>query len=119
MRRGLRTGEQAKTVQMLRDEGVAVEVSMLDVAERAQAQQLLALCEAMAPVGGIFHLAMVLDDRLIAKHVRVNPTPSCLAHAGSTFHLTMVLEDCLIAKHVCIRLTATSLENAHTSLTEA
>ena len=88
MRRGLRTGEQAKTVQMLRDEGVAVEVSTLDMAEHGQAQQLLALCEAMAPVGGIFHLAMVLDDRLIAKHVR-------------------------------IRLTATSLENAHTSFTEA
>ena len=67
--RGLRTGEQAKTVQMLRDEGVTVEVSTLDVALRGEAQQLLALCEALAPLGGIFHLAMVLEDRLIAKHV--------------------------------------------------
>ena len=69
LHRGLRTGEQAKTVQMLRDEGVLVEVSTLDVAVRAEAQQLLALCEALAPLGGIFHLAMVLEDRLIAKHV--------------------------------------------------
>ena len=69
LRRGLRTGEQAKTVQMLRDEGVTVEVFTLDVAVRAEAQQLLALCEALAPLGGIFHLAMVLEDRLIAKHV--------------------------------------------------
>ena len=56
-------------MQLLRDEGVAVEVSTLDVAVRAEAQQLLALCEALAPLGGIFHLAMVLEDRLIAKHV--------------------------------------------------
>ena len=48
LRRGLRTGEQAKTVQMLRDEGVIVEVSTLDVAVRAEEQQLLALCEALA-----------------------------------------------------------------------
>ena len=80
-RSGLRTGEQAKTVQMLRDEGVTVEVSTLDVAERSAAQRLLALCETLAPVGGIFHLAMVLEDRLIAKHVRVRLTAPNLEHA--------------------------------------
>ena len=88
LRRGLRTGEQAKTVQMLRDEGVTVEVSTLDVAVRAEAQQLLALCEALAPLWGIFHLAMVLEDRLIAKHVSITLTgQNCYTHHGALTRL--------------------------------
>ena len=103
-------------MQMLRSEGVTVEVSTLDVAQRSEAQQLLALCEALAPLGGIFHLAMVLEDRLIAKHVSLFShlpcqllCPAC-SHGG-IFHLAMVLENCLIAKHVCATMAAPSLEN--------
>ena len=59
-----------KTIQMLQSEGVTVEVSKLDVAVRSQAEQLVADCERLAPIGGIFHLAMILEDRLILKHVR-------------------------------------------------
>ena len=58
-----------KTIQMLQREGVTVEVSKLDVAVRQQAQQLVADCQRLAPIGGIFHLAMILEDRLILKHV--------------------------------------------------
>lgn len=54
---------------MLQSEGVLVEVSTLDVAVRSQAEQLVADCERLAPIGGIFHLAMILEDRLILKHV--------------------------------------------------
>jgi len=70
LRRGLRTGEQLKTVQMLQSEGCLVEVSLLDCGDRAEAQQLLSDCERIAPIGAIFHLAMVLEDRLIMNHVR-------------------------------------------------
>ena len=62
-----------KTIQMLQSEGVTVEVSTLDVAVRSQAEQLISDCERLAPIGGIFHLAMILEDRLILKHVRLYP----------------------------------------------
>lgn len=74
LRRGLRTGEQMKTIQMLQSEGVTVEVSKLDVAVKEQAQQLVADCQRVAPIAGIFHLAMILEDRLILKHVS---PPAC------------------------------------------
>ncbi|KAK9904717.1 hypothetical protein WJX75_001194 [Coccomyxa subellipsoidea] len=67
-KRGLRTGEQMKTVQMLQSEGVLVEVSLLDCGDREEAVQLLADCDRIAPLAGIFHLAMVLEDRLIMNH---------------------------------------------------
>ena len=63
-----------KTIQMLQSEGVTVEVSKLDVAVRSQAEQLVSECERLAPIGGIFHLAMILEDRLILKHVRPHMT---------------------------------------------
>ena len=49
--------------------GVSVTVSKLDVVEPEQAIELIALAESRAPLAGIFQLAMVLDDRLIAKQV--------------------------------------------------
>jgi fatty acid synthase len=75
MRRGLRTGEQLKTIQLLQSEGVTVDVSLLDCADAGEAASLVADCERHAPLGGIFHLAMVLEDRLMLKHVRT-PAPS-------------------------------------------
>ncbi len=62
-----------KTVQMLQSEGALVEVSLLDCGDREEAAQLLADCQRIAPLAGIFHLAMVLEDRLILNHVRACP----------------------------------------------
>ena len=60
-----------KTIQMLQSEGVTVEVSKLDVAvTQPGASSSSADCQRLAPIGGIFHLAMILEDRLILKHVR-------------------------------------------------
>jgi hypothetical protein len=97
--RGLRTGEQMKTIQMLQREGVTVEVSKLDVAVREQAQQLVADCQRLAPIGGIFHLAMILEDRLIFKHV----SPS--AYQQLDRHLPLAL--CPFAQHLGFRLKST------------
>ena len=44
-------------------------VSKLDVVELEEAKQLMALAESKAPLAGIFQLAMMLDDRLIAQQV--------------------------------------------------
>jgi fatty acid synthase len=46
-----------------------VEVSTLDVADLDQAHALLQLASDQAPVGGIFHLAMILHDRFLTNQV--------------------------------------------------
>ncbi len=77
-----------KAIQMLQAEGVTVEVSMLDCVDRAEAVKLLDDCQRLAPLGGIFHLAMVLEDRLLLNHVRGPPDTS--THNWS-FGLKMLL----------------------------
>ena len=49
-------------------------VSKLDVVELEEAKQLMALAESKAPLAGIFQLAMMLDDRLIAQQVQQTTT---------------------------------------------
>ena len=46
-------------------------VSTLDVSIPEEAEQIVKLAESLAPLGGIFHLAMVLTDKLIPN--QVNP----------------------------------------------
>lgn len=72
---------------MLQSEGALVEVSLLDCGDREEAAQLLADCQRIAPLAGIFHLAMVLEDRLILNHVRARPLflgPSHMSLAAQT-----------------------------------
>jgi hypothetical protein len=88
-----------KTIQMLQSEGVTVEVSKLDVAVKEQAQQLVADCQRLAPIGGIFHLAMILEDRLILKHV----CPP--AYQQLDLHVRLAL--CPFAQNLGFRLIST------------
>ena len=46
-----------------------VAVSTLDVAEAGEAREAVALAQGMAPLGGLFHLAMVLRDQWLSKQV--------------------------------------------------
>jgi hypothetical protein len=75
-----------KVIQTLQSEGVTVEVSLLDCGDRDEAKQLLNDCQRLAPLAGIFHLAMVLEDRLILNHVsardfRMAPCLQCKENA--------------------------------------
>lgn len=54
-----------------------VEVSKLDVADVEEAKGVVALAQQQAPVGGIFHLAMILQDRWMANLVTKQAPPSC------------------------------------------
>ena len=58
-----------KVITKLREQGVMVDVTRLDVTVPEQAAMLVADIETQAPIAGIFHLAMVLDDRLLARQV--------------------------------------------------
>ena len=63
--------------------GVAVTVLTLDVVKLDEAKELIAMTEAKAPLAGIFHLALNLDDRLMAQQVRLSadqiPSELCLS----------------------------------------
>lgn len=64
-RSGIRNGYQAKRVREWKEMGVDVLVSTSDVCSMEGTQDLIAEASALAPVGGIFHLAMVLKDGLL------------------------------------------------------
>ncbi len=68
-RRGLRTATQARRLAELRDGGLEIEVSTLDACDPAEAAALVELANrADAPLQGVLHLAMVLEDRLLPEH---------------------------------------------------
>ena len=45
-------------------------VTTLDVGVPEEAEQIVALAESLAPVGGVFHLAMYLADKLVTNQAR-------------------------------------------------
>ena len=61
---------------------VQVRVSTLDVGDASGAEALIDLAESLAPVGGIFHLALNLADKLLQNQVRAVLRPQALQPAG-------------------------------------
>lgn len=47
-----------------------VAVSTLDVANLDEAHALIKLADEKAPIGGVFHLAMILSDRFMTNQVQ-------------------------------------------------
>ncbi|XP_029977804.1 LOW QUALITY PROTEIN: fatty acid synthase-like [Sphaeramia orbicularis] len=64
-RSGIRNGYQAKRVQEWRSQGVDVLVSTNDVSTLEGTERLIGEACRMGPVGGVFHLAMVLKDGML------------------------------------------------------
>ncbi|XP_059181217.1 LOW QUALITY PROTEIN: fatty acid synthase [Centropristis striata] len=64
-RSGIRNGYQAKRVREWRSQEVEVLVSTSDVSSLEGAQRLVAEASTLGPVGGVFHLAMVLKDGML------------------------------------------------------
>ncbi|XP_032358725.1 fatty acid synthase [Etheostoma spectabile] len=64
-RSGIRNGYQAKRVREWQSRDVEVLVSTNDVSTLKGTEQLLAEACALGPVGGVFHLAMVLKDGML------------------------------------------------------
>uniref|UniRef100_A0AAV2LIZ5 Fatty acid synthase n=1 Tax=Knipowitschia caucasica TaxID=637954 RepID=A0AAV2LIZ5_KNICA len=64
-RSGIRNGYQLKRVQEWRSRGMEVLVSTCDVSTIKGTEQLISEARALGPVGGIFHLAMVLKDGML------------------------------------------------------
>ncbi|XP_018397404.1 PREDICTED: fatty acid synthase [Cyphomyrmex costatus] len=64
-RSGIRTGYQALCVRRWRENGVKIVIFTADVTTLSGAQRLIQESNRLAPVGGIFNLAVVLRDALI------------------------------------------------------
>uniref|UniRef100_A0A0N4ZTR7 Fatty acid synthase n=1 Tax=Parastrongyloides trichosuri TaxID=131310 RepID=A0A0N4ZTR7_PARTI len=63
-RSGVRTGYQARCVHFWRRSGINVMISTLNISLEEEAFALIKQCQELGPLGGIFHLAMVLRDCL-------------------------------------------------------
>ncbi|XP_067860263.1 fatty acid synthase [Heptranchias perlo] len=63
-RSGIRNGYQAKQVHDWREMGFEILISTSDICSLEGTQHLIAEATGLGPVGGIFHLAMVLKDGL-------------------------------------------------------
>ncbi|XP_072311635.1 fatty acid synthase [Eucyclogobius newberryi] len=64
-RSGIRNGYQVKRVQEWRSQDMEVLVSTSDVSSLKGAEQLISEAQRLGPVGGVFHLAMVLRDGML------------------------------------------------------
>uniref|UniRef100_A0A8C9SU62 Fatty acid synthase n=1 Tax=Scleropages formosus TaxID=113540 RepID=A0A8C9SU62_SCLFO len=99
-RSGIRNGYQAKRVREWQSMGVQVLVSTNDVSTLEGTEHLIAEAGKLGPVGGVFHLAMVLKDGMLE-----NLTPDLFKEVNKpkydgTIHLDRVTrEHCLELKY--------------------
>ncbi len=66
-RKGVRGGYDAFRLRAFQRQGARVAVSTRDVGDADEAETLVREIEAERPLGAVFHLAMVLDDAILAN----------------------------------------------------
>ena len=71
-RSGVRNGYQRRCIEIWRRKGIEVCVSTGDIARLQNAISVIKQAQELAPVGGIFHLAMVLADGLMENQTVEN-----------------------------------------------
>ncbi|KAK2587686.1 hypothetical protein KPH14_003803 [Odynerus spinipes] len=89
-RSGIRTGYQSLCVRRWRESGVNVVVSTTDCSTLTGAEQLIKETNKIAPVGGIFNLAVVLEDALFINLDEENFKRSSLPKVETTKNLDAV-----------------------------
>jgi fatty acid synthase len=89
-RSGIRTGYQHRCVNQWREAGTKVTISTRDVASLEETKHLMAEAELLGPVGGIFHLAMVLRDGLMENQSQDNFQAVGKAKVTGTMNLDTV-----------------------------
>ncbi|XP_061181837.1 fatty acid synthase-like [Saccostrea echinata] len=71
-RSGIRNGYQARKVKLLKEQGIKVYVSTEDMTSEGGCRSLIEETMKQGPVGGIFHLAMVLRDGMLENQTNEN-----------------------------------------------
>lgn len=102
-RSGAHTGYQAYRRQTWEDLGVQVVVTQTDVSDAVAVESLIDAAEEMAPVGGIFHLAMVLGDALLANQTVKGFERACAGKLLGGRHLDAISRDrCHALEHFVV-----------------
>ncbi|CAJ0959176.1 unnamed protein product, partial [Mesorhabditis belari] len=88
-RSGIKTGYQARCVSFWRRTGVSVLISTMNIAKQDDANELVKQAQHMGPVGGLFHLAMVLRDCLFENQKVQNFKDAAEAKYYGTMNIDM------------------------------
>ena len=86
-RSGVRTGYQARCIKQWRDAGIDVKVTTLNVRNFKETKMLVEEAGKMGPVGGVFHLAMVLRDALMENQTPEQFQQVAEPKVAGTIHL--------------------------------
>lgn len=86
-RSGVRTGYQSRCIRLWRENDIKVVISKDDVCTLEGANSLLEKADILAPVGGIFNLAMVLRDGFMENQTAENFIKVCDPKVVGTHNL--------------------------------
>src|SRR5262249_32332259 len=86
-RSGAATPEARRGIGLLERQGVLVRARAADVSRRADVESLIAAVAPSAPLRGVFHAAMVLDDGLALHLDRERYEKVLLPKAAGAWHL--------------------------------
>ncbi|XP_070581121.1 fatty acid synthase-like [Ptychodera flava] len=86
-RSGIRTGYQSRRVEQWRQHGVKVSISTEDISTIDGADALIKTTSQSGPIGGLFHLAMVLKDAFLENQTVETFQTVCSAKYTGTLNL--------------------------------
>ena len=114
-RSGIKNSYQEMQVRRMREEGCNVVISNEICDTLESTQKLLDQASAMGPLGGIFHLAMVLHDSIFTNQSKSLYRKVCKPKVDATFYLDYLTRD--LAKYneldyfICFSSIASSIGN--------
>lgn len=86
-RGGIKSGYQAYYLEKFRNEGIQIELCRDDITKLDTCERLIQKCTSLGPLGGVFHLAMVLKDAVLENQTADNFQQSSLAKYHGTRNL--------------------------------
>jgi acyl transferase domain-containing protein/acyl carrier protein len=108
-RRGVTTDEQAQMLADLAQAGAEIQVIAADIANRAEAQQVIDQCTAFAPLRGIVHTAGVLDDGVLTEQTLDRFATVMRPKINGTWHLHTLTQGMALDFFVCFSSGASML----------
>ncbi|XP_063406377.1 fatty acid synthase-like [Mytilus trossulus] len=98
-RSGIKTGYQTRMIQNWTRKGIQVLISSQDISNVEATTRLIAEAEELGPVGGVFHLAVVLKDQLFENMSKDAFDDVCRPKVIGTLNLDKITrkscKDCL------------------------
>lgn len=98
-RSGVKNGYQSRCLRLWKEAGIRVVVSKLDACNADEAAKIIEEAGTLAPVAGIFNLAMVLKDGFFENQTAENFNAVCQPKANATHNLDV------ISRKMCPQLT--------------